>query len=411
MRRAVSSTKPVSPAQAALAATGASVPLTDRIVRVLRAVRRRDLLTHLAEFPVRFAIILPLIWIVQALADWAFDLSWNTRRNLLAGDGIVLTYLFWRHAVVPYRQRLDLQKAALLVERKVPQFCTSLISALQLTARPTSHPALVQILVRQVDRLTEKTDVVRQVVHTAGLKKRAAWALLALLGFGAAGYYFHPKSLVLGQRVLLSRVAFPSLTTVEAITKDATVPDGSDFEATARAGGVVPKNGHLTVIHEDGRTETIPLVASSTKQDTFSYAFRNVRQAFRYRFTLGDGEGEEYRVTNRVFLVLSEVRFTQTYPNYTGLARTVMPVDNLALMAGGRVWIEGKATYPLKSARLTLIGINKTIPLNIGGDDKKSVTLDYFLTKDALTGFSIHLESASGEQSCQRSRLPGGPHG
>jgi hypothetical protein len=377
----------------------ATVKLTDRIVRVLKAVVRRDLRTRLAEFPVRLGIVLPLLWVIQAAVDWTFDLSWTTRRNLLCGEGAIVLYLFYVHVVTPIRKRLNLRTATLLIERTIPQFRTSLISAFELTASPTASPALVRILVQQVDRTVGNTKIAQQVIKTGGLKKRCAWMLLVLLGAGALAWYVYPKSLFLGRRLLLSHDAFPRRTTVRAITKDAVVPTGTDFEASAQTVGVIPKTGALTVVYDDGHQETIPLTAATAKPDTFSFSFKNVRQGFRYRFALNDDRGEQYHVTTRILLGLSDVHFTQTYPAYTGLPKQEMSAGNLALMAGSHVWIVGKSTLPLKAAALTLVGPGKTVPMQINGNNKTEASLDLLLEKNALTALSIHLVGANGEQS------------
>ena len=373
--------------------------LTDRCLRVLRSVRRRALRVQLAEFPVRAIIAAAVLGVAQALADWIYRFPWQTRRYLLVGDGLVFAYLFWAHVIMPYRRRLSVPAAALLIERRIPQFRTALISAVQLTHSAAANSALLHILVQQVDGLAGKKNLARQVVRADGLKKRVGWMIVVLLLAGAAAYGTFPLSLVLGRRLVLLPASFPSRTAVRPVTTDALIPDGSDLTVSARAEGVVPKDGRLTVAYDDGRKQTFSVAAEPGKPDVFSYSFRNVRQPFRYQFSLNDGEGEQYRVQTRVFLALADLKFTGSYPPYTGLPRVDMSPGNLAIMAGGRVWIRGNANQPLKAATLTVVGPGTKIPMQINGDRKQEASLDYWNAKNGITGFSIHLESISGEQS------------
>lgn len=376
-----------------------SVTLPPGILHVLRAVAQRDLRIRLAEFPVRVGIILPALWLAQAGLDWVFNFSWLIRLFLLLADIGVVGKLAYDHTVIPLRQRLNLRTAALRVERTFPQFRTALISAVELTSHPTGSPELLRILVANVLRQVERTSILKQVVQTNGLKKRLGVLALVLLSVGAAGWYFHPKSVTLVQRVLLSRVPLPTRTVVIPVTRDAVIPTGADFEVSARAQGVIPKSGRISVIYADGRREVLPVNGNTSDPARFGFILRNVRQTFRYRFELNDGVGPQFQVTPKILPSLSALHLTQIYPRYMDSREVEMPDGDLALLPGGRLRLQGESTQPLKSAVLELKGLEKKVPMNITGPDRRSVKFELPIPDAGLTALSIHLENRDGDVS------------
>lgn len=385
-------------------AGGNSVPaLPSNIRSILLTVAKRSLIIRLTEFPVIFATILPSLFMVQALADWIFNFSWWIRLVLLLGDAAVIGMLLQKHVLLPFRQRLNIRTAALLVERTVPQFHSSLISAVELASGHSdvaqSSFRLVNILLAQVSSLVKRVDILSEVIQTKVLKQRLKWMALVLLITFSAGYFFYPKSLIMIRRLVLFNDALPTLTVVEAITKDVIIPSGSDFELVARARGFVPRKGRLILVHEDGRRETIPVEPETTNASVFAFRLKNVRQNFRYHFELHDGVGVEYKAAVHSLPSLSQTQFTQHYPAYTELKETDMAGNNLALLVGGDLRINGESNKPLKSATLEIKGTDQKIPMDISGSDKRLLTTLMPIRQGPITGISIHLVSSDGDNS------------
>jgi hypothetical protein len=396
------------PAQAAKlfahgTAPAAAMPLPPGIRSILDKVIDRQLRVSLSEFPVRLLTLLPALWLVQAGLDRALNLSWAVRLVLLLLDLAVAGALFYLYALLPWRKRLNHRTAALQVERATPRLRSSLISAVELAAAPPASPpgaaTLVKRLLQNVGRDLQKSILLDKVVQTAGLKKRQKWMALSLLLFAACFVCFLPKSLILGRRILLSHLPLPTMTIVEAVTKEASIPAGTDIELAARATGLIPKNGRLKVLYDDGRKETINLSPKAVEPDVFTVTLRNVRQRFHYQFLLNDGVGSEYEVGIRMLPSLSLTRFTQRYPAYTGHEETEMSPGNLLLLNGSTLRIEAESSQPLKSAVLKLEGLDEKIPMEITGANKLSIRKEIPVPQEGLTGVSIHLESASGENS------------
>lgn len=384
-------------------ATGSPIPLPAPIRGVLDKVIRRQLAFRLAEFPALLLTLLPLMFLLQAAADRVFNLPWGTRLVLLLIDLGATGALFYFFAVLPWRRKLNLRTAALLVERTLPRLRTGLISAVELAAAPPAFPEgsslLVQRLIRNVSLEMQRGGIPAQVVQATRLRKRLKWMAAALVLTIGAFCIYYPKSVVLGKRIFLSRAPLPTQTLVLALTRDASIPAGSDFELAAKAEGVLPRNGKVLVVYDDGRKETINVTSKPVEPSVFTVNLINVRQPFRYRFQLNDGVGSEYQVAIRVLPSLSLTKFTQIYPAYTGLKETEMSSGNLTLLAGGKLRIEAESSQPLKSAVLELKGLEQKIPMEITGADKRSVKAEIPTPREGLAALTIHLESTIGESS------------
>lgn len=352
--------------------SSSSVKLTlpAKVGSMLARLSRKDLRLRLARFPLLAAILLPLFWTFEALLDLVFNLSWSARIGFQVASLLIVGWLCFRHVIQPLRRRLNRRAAALLVERKFPEFRTSLISAVDFTAARDGLTArsapLVQILLGQVQRLVDRTDILRGIVDT-----RPVWRLfLGVLAVGAfvGGllWFFQPQSLLLARRVFLSADAMPSRTTVEAVTKDFTLNAGTDAELAARARGVVPRNGRVKIVYADGHGETVPVSVSATEPGVFRISLRNVLQSFRYHFEINDGTGPEFSVKTRVLPALTRTKFVYIPPAYTGRPQTELPAGSLSLLAGSHLIIEGEANQPLQSATLELKGLNQTQPMDNG---------------------------------------------
>ncbi len=373
------------------------------LANILDGVRRRHLAVQVAEFPVLLVAFIAIAWPLQGTADRALELSWGVRALLLALNGLAALALLWLLVIVRLRQQLDRKKAALLVERTLPQFKTSLISAVELSEPGADYPAgsqsLVEKLLADTARAAEKADIVRTVVDVRRLKRYAKWTaavLILAIGCSLLAWRVSP---VLVQRILLSNVRLPADTQVVSITQDLMVIAGNDANLISKAQGVIPAGGRLIVIPASGAGETIAVSPSRTEEGIFQYAVRNVREPFTYHFELNDGVGSPHRVEVRVPPVLGELRFVQTYPKHTGLPETVMSPANLKLLEGSKLRIEAKASEALQLAALEIKGAEAALPLKISGKEKSEVVAELNIPGTGWKSLSIHLVGASGNAS------------
>jgi len=380
-----------------------SLPLPHGLARALDAVRRRWLAVRVAEFPLLLLAVTALAWVVQATADRWLELSWNTRVVLLSLDGLAALVLLWFFVIRPLCRRLDLRKAALLVERTLPQFRTSLISAVEFSGKGSDYPAgsrpLVEKLLADVSEEVGKGDVARAVVKAGRLKRIAIACVIVLIAAAACFAWGRPLSPLLVQRILLSHQVFPDETKVVDVSGDMIVISGTDAVVSAKAEGVIPQSGRLVVTHPDGTAETIPVPPSRTESGLFQFTVRNVREPFGYRFELHDGAGAEHRVGVRVPPTLQQITFTQIYPKHTGLPETVMSPSNLRLLEGSQLRIEATGSEALQSAVLEIKGVPDVLPLEVSGEARNTMKTELKVPASGWKSMSLHLVSASGEAS------------
>lgn len=382
---------------------GTRLPLPPPIRKVLGQVRRRHLMVRLAEGLILPAIALPLLWLVQALMDWAFNLSLTVRFLFLLADAAIILGLLYKFVLVPFLRRLNQQTAALLIERSMPQFRTELISAVQLAEGGRgciqSSLELVQRLLARVANKIGHLDVVRRVVSTSELRRRAKIFAGVVVVSAAAFGWFYPGSAILLSRILLSSQPLPTMTRVFPLSKDADIGAGSEIELSARAEGVIPKTGRVIIEFDDGRRETVTAMPKAGEPGVFAFTLPNARQAFRYHFAINDGASPVFRVTTRVLPALAVCRFTRIDPEYTGLGEVVMSAGNLSLLAGGKLRIEGEATQPLKSATLDLGGVKQQIPMEITGEGRRNFKAEIPVNSKELNAVTIDMLNEKGESS------------
>jgi hypothetical protein len=384
---------------------GLAVPLPSLVTGTLDRVAARQLRVHFMECAALLLALIPALWVLQASADWFFNLPWLVRLALLLADMALAAFVVHRHAVQPWRGRLTRETAALRVEREIPEFRSGLISAVELSSgRPGSTQGsveLVELLVARVAGQLQRIEVVKRVVKTARLKKWAQWMAGALAAAALAAALAGARTPVLLQRILLATVPLPTRTIVVPITKEGSVSIGADMALSARAEGKVPKNGRVQVVYADGERQDISVSGTVDDPAVFSVTLRNLQQPFRYRFVLNDGTGPEFLVEARVPPALASFRCVQTYPEYTRLGEAEMAAGNLVFLAGSRIRIEGQSTQPLQSAKVRLEGVNREVELKAGGADGKSVMGEFQVPKEGLSGFSILLVNKEGVASLE----------
>ena len=377
--------------------------LPQAIVHVLDGVRRRHLGVQLLEFPLMLLAVIAVAWTFQAVVDRVFELSWTIRALLLSLDGIAAAVLFWFFAIRPFVHRLDRKQAALLIERTVPEFRSSLISSVELAEKSADSPSgsrsLVEKLLEDTTRELRKSDIVGRVIRLKRLKRFSIWTVAGVLLAGVCFMMARPYSPFLARRILLSRVELPKDTVVADVTGAMWVVAGSDLELIAKAVGKIPGTARLRITLADGRMEFVPLTGSRTETGTFKHTVKNIREPFSYRFELNDGVGKNYRVNVRIPPTLRAIDFVQTYPKYTGMAETKLSPAGLRLVAGSKLAISATSSGPLTSAVLEIKGGDGDIPLTVSGDGKSIASGVLTVPTAGWKSISLRLTDESGESS------------
>ena len=345
-----------------------SIPLPADLQRRLIALRRRYRTIHAATGLFMLLGAVSGLFLVQALADWWFDLPWAARAVFLLTDLGLLAAIYRRHIHRPLQKKLGLPETALMVEKKWPALKQSVITAVEMAqgnAKATRGSAqLVDIVLQQARARTTGLNF-NDVVPTRALRRSAIWGIVLALGtlaIAAAGW---PSSLSLIERIFLLNVPLPTKTIVIPITHDMTVPVSTDVEISARAQGIIPTHGRVTVTYAGSSAQDYPLTVLPDQPGVFSFTVHNVQKQFKYSFTLNDGHGPEFTVNAKVPPSLASVECTQVYPDYTKLPPQKLPSTGLSLLAGSHLKIKAVAGEPLKSATVVLQGVAQTVPMTV----------------------------------------------
>ncbi|PTX92027.1 hypothetical protein DB346_24040 [Verrucomicrobia bacterium LW23] len=387
------STRPAMPLPTLPAAE--PIPMPGSLTRALRRVSSRKLQVQLLECVAWLVAALPALWTMQAVADWMLNLPWYSRLLLLLGDVVVLGGIVWWFGIRAYQRRWNLQAAALQVEQKMPALRSALISAVQLSSGTQGtvqgSPELVRHLLENVARRLGHVDLAVTVVKSDKVVRACKMAGLSCAIAAGSWLFGGEASVVLIQRILLSDKPLPTKTIVIPITRNESVPVGSDFTLSARAQGEVPRTGRVILVYTNGEKQEVSASPSVDDPSVFLLTLNNIQQSFRYRFGLNDGYGPDFTVSAKAGPILSSLKCTQTYPDYTEMGKAEMPLGNLSLLAGSKIRLEGKASQPLKEAFLQQQGLNQNVRMTVNRTDPTLVEAEFTVPKEGLTGFSISL--------------------
>ena len=371
----------------------APIPLPRRFQAKLAALARRHLFLTLGRGAARVILAVALLLLVQGLIDWNADLPRGVRALLLAADLGGLGWLGWREIVGSWKRRLNLETAALLAQKKWPSTRSAYVAAVQLASGKTGvpvAPALVHQLLQRVEGETARPSL--GAAFSALPFLRAAG--LGLLGWAVLGTIFHFSphvSTVLLERIFLSRQPLPTRTVVEPVTRDMAVAIGSDIMLQAKAVGVIPNHGRITLFYAGKETQELAPTPEPDHPEYFSLLLHNVQKPFRYQFSLNDGHGEFYNVKTLIAPSVESVDCLQTYPAYTGLPDQKRTPGDLSLLEGSVLHVHLKATMSLGAATAVYQGIPGQMEMQITGADRKEASADIPIPAKGLTGFSFHL--------------------
>jgi len=367
----------------------------------IRDLRRRKLTVETGAGFAQAGTAFLLLVAVEMIVDWRLELPWALRLIWLLAALALVVHLVNEHVIIPVLDRLDTDRAALLIEKHFPEFNSRLISALQLT-RPGAlsgreATGLVSALVRQTEEDAAKLDF-NTIVRTEGLRRRVVW-LLGVIGvggvlFGVGGL----TSTALLQRALLSAsVEVPRKTRVTEFTGDLVIGRGDPVTVTATAFGVVPEEGLLEIEYESGQDRSFTMEKSESGA-SYSRRLESVQESFTYVVRLNDGRSKlgRVRVVPRPTVAGLEAR--QVFPTYTGLPDRKRTAADLSLLAGSTLQLAIAANKSVTNGWLQLHGATNRVPLIVGANPAE-LRANLSITATNLIGFSVHLTDEHGLSS------------
>ncbi len=364
------------------------------VARRLRALATRVVRVAWGGGVLRLCIAACVLAVGQGVADLLLDLPTWVRALFLPMDFGVLVFLVYRHGILPWRQRLSPDDAALLAQRHWPEFQTTLISAVQLARQPNGSPRMVAALLRQVAGHVGRIDL-RQAAGWARLRPLFLVAVGLLAGVGLLAWRTSPASGILARRALLADLPLPTRTVVVAISRNLSIGPGENIELSARARGEIPRSGRVEISYPGRSAESVAVGAKEASPDVFSLTLPNVQQPLTYRFYMNDGRGAQWQVGLIHAPVIQAVQFRAAYPPYTGLQETPLAAGNLRLLAGSRLQIAGRASQPLQDARVVPQGGGQPVELKVDGD-RTSFKGELSIPTHELNGFTVALRNDQG---------------
>lgn len=370
--------------------------LAGRITPLLQRIQRRAFKVSVAEFALRLLLVFPLFWLCEALADQLFDLPWTARLLLLLVQIGLLIRITWNSLILPWKRRLDLTGTALLVETRMQEFRSGLISAVQLASEQPASP-LVQYLVERVASQLQRNAPLQKVIPTEHLRPALGRVFGVLLLFLLASTLNNSTGL-LARRILLSTERFPTATQIQMLTGHLQVNSGADAELSALATGTVPQRGYLVITPQNGRNEKID-VGRASGGSQFYYKVKNVTIPFTYRFELNDAVSPEFTVTPRILPALTKINFVQEYPAYTGLAPAQLNGNVLQLLSGGTLKINAVSNQPIQGVSVQLEGLSSTVPMQMNSSANNEAGGSIPIPDEGLTGLRFELITLNGEHS------------
>ena len=396
---------------AAAVAVPAEPPVS--MVRVLRAVARRDLaMAWLAGVGMILALVLGL-GVVRCLIDFWVQLDWNVRAVFLFIDlilvGLIVRRWLWR----AWKRRLSVKGAALRLERVFPVLGSRVIAALQLPGqleRGNLSAELVGVVVRDADAALARLPWREAAPGRAARRWLGIFAGIAAVAAGL--YALQPETAaVLARRWLLSHEAPVTRTKLALSQTDLRIALGKAAELGATASGAVPKQAIFEIKPDTGDARAFPVEAVPEKPGVFNLKIDNVRQSFNYRVRAGDARSPWYEVETLPAPALLNVRFVVHPPAYTGLADMhVAPGEEIVAPAGSVVHVDGRSSLPIKSAEAIVWKEAKSetglppVPLKLGAD---ALAFSGEVTLAApAAALTIPLEATNGVNSQDDTRNP-----
>lgn len=418
--------------------------------RVLASVRRRRLWVVFGTLVGMLAVGAIGFLATVMLVDAVVELPYLVRAALLTAGAIAMGLAVFRHVLRGPLAACDDDAVALWVEADQPGLRQRLISSIQLarllegtasvatrdlattaTEPTTAHeaaglagsssasPELVRALISETRTVLEPADLSTvtpaEGLYVWGVGGAGAVLLLTIvLGLGG-----EPMTRRMLRALAVPGVELPTRTSVELLAPTQQVlARGDDLLIEARAQGVVPKAGRLTVTLAGGGTRVYTLPRTddpATRPDDvvgvpgrFATTLRNLTESFSFVVTLNDGRSPrmDIRVVPRP--VARRVWVTVQPPPYIGGDPKRQQAGELRVLEGSRLSVLAESSKPLSPSptpgRLMLLGgsgFPRELPMRRTASEATdatgpTVTADDVLAVPTLRGLAVVLRDADG---------------
>ncbi len=358
-------------------------------------------------------VMLSILWLTM-LVDWWFELSWVARAVMAAVNLSAGIYLGVRFIVLPLIHSPDEEQVGLWVEEREPVFESRLITSIQLgregALEAGASRSMVGAVVRQAEAMAGPLDFGRVVATDRMMQMIAGAVLVVLIGLVGLAMGGRDGSDLLKRALLVPGVDVPRKTRVIVSSAEETVvARGDDVTLGAKAVGVIPDEGFVSIKYESGREQRVEMLPVDAEKDDslFARMIPNVQESFTYTVHLYDGRSAKRKVRAELRPAVAGVEIQQIFPEYTGLSPMNRSTGDLSILEGSRLAIKIKANKPVRSTGegdlprnyVQLVGGDLRLPLRSDPSDptqliayqgnQQSIPVPKY--PQPTTGFSVHL--------------------
>jgi hypothetical protein len=372
-------------------------PVPPRLVKKLKGIGRKYFFVNFTDRLSQGIAAAMMMLPVQMALDWLVDLTFFERFLILAADLGLLGYFVHRYLAPLILRPLDLEACALKVEKHWPRFRGRMIATVQFGKGRSSadSPELIAVLQQETDGRTATMNF-GEIVPTKSMRRRFMAAVLLVAIFIGLFILTEPGSIALIKRVFLIPAAVPRKTGIICLSGNKIIPAGDSVTLEAQATGIIPSHGRVTLTDDTGKIREITMDPEKGQSDHFSLKVDRIESSLSYTITLNDATSDTYTVKTIPRPLVTAIDCEQVYPPYTGLPNAKRTVGNLALLAGSKLKIHATTNSKVVKAMIKLIGVDKTIPLAIGGPDETELTGQFDIPAADLTAFSIQITNVAG---------------
>jgi hypothetical protein len=358
-----------------------TTPLAPRIASLLAGLRLRIRGYVWSEGLAAVVMVLGLAFWSSLVFDWLFEPPWQFRALMVAVVAALVGYVIDRFILRRVFRPIDDKNLAVLLERRFRDYRDSLLTTVELGARPDHatefNPEMLARTRREAARRSEGirlTDVFRvgPLVRKAGLAAALALSVIAFAVVAQEAFG------VWTQRVLLLNrdVLWPRANHVRVVGfKDHTrkVAKGSNFEVTASADLTGrfrrPETVQIRYRTEEGTRgrDNMSTVGAAGARDTdqkYSYQFKGVMSSIDFDVFGGDDRDRGYRIEVVDNPAISQMQLDCQYPAYIGRAAGTVPASGIVqLPMGTKVTIRCEANKDLVEVPVAIVRQDQTTPL------------------------------------------------
>jgi hypothetical protein len=294
---------------------------------------------------------------VTLIVDWFFEPPVWIRATLLAGVGVVLAAILVQRIVRRLFVRITDANAAMVLERRFPEFGDSLLTGVLLAA-DDSDEVDAAMLARTCDEAAERVAEIDLDSVFDPWPLRQQWTAAGLLAFGIVLFgviYFQGLSVWTQRMLTLSSERWPRRAKIEVrgfTDGMRKIARGSDLEIIARADTSKPLVPDVVEVRyrteggHRGRATMDRRGIAHAPQDPYqeyAFAFRGVLADVHFDVVGGDDRVDDLWIHVVDSPTVSQMTLECELPDYIGRPKRMLPVSGvMQIPMGSRITVHAE---------------------------------------------------------------------